>query len=127
MSHWAGRYVGDVWSSPDHDCWGFFRRVQKEQFNRDIPPFAVDAFSRRACAQAVDSNPERGNWLPADAPREGDAVLLAHARHPSHVGLWVDADGGGVLHCMRGAGVVFQSVAQLKVSGWGHLEFYRHV
>lgn len=53
--------------------------------------------------------------------------LAAHARHPSHVGVWVDVDGGGVLHCINGAGVVFQPIKALKAGGWGHLEFYRHV
>lgn len=125
--HWAFEYIGDQWSAPDHDCWGFFRRVQRDRFGRDIPAVAVDAFNRRACAQAVESNPEREQWVATDSPQEGDAVLLAHARHPSHVGLWIDVDGGGVLHCIRGTGVVFQPVKSLKQSGWGHLEYYRHV
>ncbi|MGL6245652.1 NlpC/P60 family protein [Pseudomonas sp.] len=127
MTHWAFAYIGQPWVSESHDCWGFFRRVQRERFGREIPPFDVDAFNRLACARAVAGNPERANWRPVAVPAEGDAVLLAHARHPSHVGLWVAVDGGGVLHCVNGPGVVFQSVKMLKASGWGHLEFYRHV
>lgn len=127
MMHWAFDYIGQPWVAGDHDCWGFFRRVQLERFGRVVPPFDVDAFNRLACARAVVSNPERANWVPVARPQEGDAVLLAHARHPSHVGLWVDADHGGVLHCVQGAGVVFQSLKSLKAMGWNHLEFYRHV
>jgi cell wall-associated NlpC family hydrolase len=125
--HWAFDYIGEAWVLGEHDCWGFVRRVQRERFGREIPPFDVDAMSRMACARAVASNPERERWRNVDTPAEGDCVLLAHSRHPSHVGLWVDCDGGGVLHCLRGAGVVFQSVTRLKAMGWGHLEFYRHV
>lgn len=127
MNHWASKYLGDEWSRENHDCFIFFRRVQKEQFGRDIPAFDVDAANRMACARAVAANPERGNWLPVDVPQEGDAVLLAHAKHPSHIGVWVDVDGGGVLHCVKGPGVVFQKIISLKSGGWGHLEYMRHV
>lgn len=125
--HWAFDYIGQPWVHGEHDCWGFVRRVQFERFGRVVPAFDVDAYNRMACARAVVANPERSNWILVAVPEEGDCVLLAHARHPSHVGLWVDADGGGVLHCLRGDGVVFQSIKALKASGWGHLEFYRHV
>lgn len=124
--HWASAYIGAPWVAGEHDCWGFVRRVQRERYGREIPPFDVDAFNRLACARAVRDNPERSNWRQVAAPQEGDAVLLAHAKHPSHVGVWVEADGGGVLHCVEGDGVVFQTRKSLSACGWGRLEFYRH-
>lgn len=127
MSHWAFDYIGTPWSHGDHDCWAFFRAVQLAQFGRQIPEFPVESYKSLACARAIAANPERSNWIPTSHPVEGDAVLMAHARHPSHVGLWISADGGKVLHCVKGPGVVAQSIAQLKQSGWGHLEFYSHV
>lgn len=126
FTHWAVDYIGEPWIAGEHDCWGFFRRVQSERYGRAVPPFDVDAFNRFACARAVRDNPERSHWLRVTAPQEGDAVLLAHARHPSHVGVWIDADGGGVLHCLEGDGVVFQTRKSLTACGWSHLEFYRH-
>lgn len=127
MSHWAVRYIGTPWSHGDHDCWGFFRSVQLDQFGRSIPAFPLESYKSMACARAVAGNPERSNWIPVDKPEEGDAVLMAHAKHPSHVGVWISADGGKVLHCVNGPGVVAQTVSQLKLSGWGHLEYYRHI
>lgn len=125
--HWAADYIGDEWRAGEHDCWGFVRRVQRERYGREVPPFDVDAFNCLACARAVRDNPERSNWQQVGEPQEGDAVLLAHAKHPSHVGIWIDADGGGVLHCVEGDGVVFQARKSLAACGWGRLEFYRHV
>ena len=125
--HWAFDYIGLPWIRGDHDCWGFVRRVQLERFGRSVPAFDMDAYNSLACARAVAANPERINWQSVTTPKEGDCVLLAHAKHPSHVGVWVEVDGGGVLHCLQSSGVVFQSVKSLKASGWGHLEFYRHV
>lgn len=125
--HWAFDYIGMPWTRDGNDCWQFFRRVQAERFGRVIPAFDMASHRAVVCARAVAENPERANWQPVDRPQEGDAVLMAHASHPSHIGLWIDVDGGGVLHCINGPGVVFQKPAQLKAASWGHLEYYRHV
>ena len=34
-------------------------------------------------------------------------------------------DGGGVLHCVRGNGVVFQDIASLNLCGWFLHSYYR--
>lgn len=125
MTHWATDYIGLPWVAQEHDCWAFFRKVQREQFGIEVPAFDADALDRMACARAVAGNPERNKWTRVETPQEGDAVLMARAKYPSHVGIWIAADGGGVLHCMQGAGVVFQGLGKLKLSGWGHVVFYR--
>lgn len=127
MSHWAIPYIGEPWVRHEHDCWAFFRRVQAERFGRAIPEIPVENYRRAACVALIEGHAERGNWMPTEMPQEGDAVLLSHARHPSHVGVWVEVDGGGVLHCVGGVGVCFQTVKSLKAMGWGRLEYYRHV
>lgn len=123
--HWAAEYIGDPWVAGEHDCWAFSRRVWREKFGMDVPAVDVDACNRLACVRAFDGHEEKASWYHVDTPQEGDAVLLAQSRHPSHVGVWVDADGGGVLHCVEGIGVVFQTISSLKVAGWHGLEFYR--
>ena len=106
--HWAFDYIGMPWTRDGNDCWQFFRRVQAERFGRVIPAFDMASHRAVVCARAVAENPERANWQPVDRPQEGDAVLMAHASHPSHIGLWIDVDGGGVLHCINGPGVVWK-------------------
>ena len=39
--------------------------------------------------------------------------------------LQLTADGGGVLHCAQGSGVVFQTLHSLKATGWAGVLFYR--
>jgi len=124
VTHWISSYIGQPWVAGSNDCWAFFRRVQRERFGRDVPEVDVDAMSVRACANALTGHDERRNWNPTDTPTEGDAVLMARGKHPIHIGLWAH---GGVLHCVEHSGVVFQSVPSLKMAGWNHLTYYRHV
>ena len=43
---------------------------------------------------------------------------MRQSRHPVHVGLWLNVDGGGVLHAARDIGVVFQNTWDLAAHGW---------
>lgn len=129
--HWAVQYIGRPWVSgaigPDEfDCWGFFRYIQNLHYGIDVPPHITDAADLKAVATEFRDSAERINWTPASKPFEGCAVLMAHHKYPSHVGLWLDVDGGGVLHCVRGEGVVFSNLSSLKTCGWGRVEYYKY-
>lgn len=123
-SHWAESYLGQDYDAAN-DCWAFFRQVQREQFGVHVPVVDVDATDRAAVARAFRDHGERDLWQAVTLPDEGDAVLMAHHRYPSHVGVWIDVDGGGVLHCAPGAGVIFSRRSALVAAGWQHLEYYR--
>lgn len=130
--HWAFGYLGRPWvngaQGPDaFDCWSFFRHIQSTHFGIDVPIYAIDANNFRAVAETILAADERSAWISVPLPTEGCAVLMAHAKYPSHVGVWLDVDGGGVLHCVRGEGVVFSSISSLKTCGWGRVEYYKHV
>lgn len=129
--HWAFQYIGKPWANgaqgPDSfDCWALFRHVQKKHFGLDVPVIEVDANSLRTVVDNMVGHDERKHWSRVSVPKQGDAVLMAHHKYPSHVGIWLDVNGGGVLHCIRGEGVVFSTVSSLKTCGWGRVEYFRH-
>ena len=126
MSHWAANYIGEEWVAGENDCWAFFRKIQQTHFGREVPPINVDTDSLRACVQTFVGHHERGHWHEVRQPVEGDAVLMSQGRLPTHVGMWVEIDGGGVLHSVKGAGVIFTSQAGLASTGYNILGFYRH-
>ena len=131
MSHFARQYMGRPWvnggQGPDgFDCWGLVRYVLARHFNILAPTVDIDADNLKACALALDSGKRDNKWLETADPVEGDVALMAHARYPSHVGIWLDVDGGGILHCLRGAGVVYSTPVKLRLSGWGRIEYYRY-
>jgi cell wall-associated NlpC family hydrolase len=125
VNHWATTYIGEPYVWAENDCWAFCRRVWAEQFGLTVPAVAMSGSNLRAITREISHNDERANWSQVDTPAEGDAVLMAHGRYPSHVGIWIDADGGGVLHCIDPQGVVFSTRAGLDRAGWRRVAYYR--
>lgn len=129
--NWANKYIGIPYEKGGQtldafDCWGLFHFIQKEHFNLDLPFIDVDAGNILQVAKELKNNEEKQNWQQIKMPKNGCAVLMAHARYPSHVGIWLDIDAGGVLHCVKGIGVIFSTLTALKLAGWGRIEFYEH-
>ena len=132
--HWAYDYLGKPWvlgaTGPDaYDCWGLVRAVLTDRFGIDAPAVVMPdveglAVVREAMAQ-FQHHPELARWREVEAPQEGDAVLLSAALDPWHVGLWLSVDGGGVLHCVDGAGVIFTAPLALQAAGWRRLSYWR--
>lgn len=130
-TRWETDYIGRPWQSgaagPEaFDCWGLVRSIQRDVYGRHLPTVDIDATDVRAVIGMFESHPERSRWHRVEVPVEGDCVLMSHAKHPSHVGLWLDCNGGGVLHSLRGAGVVFSSMSALRRERWARIEFYRY-
>jgi hypothetical protein len=130
MTHFAVQYIGREWvngaQGPDSfDCWGFVRWIQREHFGRELPTVDIDAMNTLAVVRAFSRHAEHDNWTKVATPSEGDCVEMGNITHPFHVGVWFDVDGGGVLHCVQGAGVVFSSLAAIRLA-WGKIDFWRH-
>lgn len=129
MSDFA-KYIGIPWAEgaqgPDaYDCMSFTRMVQMEHFGITLPAITVPDYGDcLALVEMMRGHEERKNWTPAKYKQHGDLVLV---HRPMHYGTWIDVDGGGVLHCVRGVGVCFTRDAAWRVSGFGRREYMRHV
>lgn len=127
MEHWACKYIGEPWVLGKHECGHFFCKVQKEVFDLDVQVIDADALSLLSCARAMSGkHPEFANWVDVSEPKDGDAIQMSHSKHPHHIGLWVDVDGGGVLHCCEDTGVIFSSRQNLRLAGWNIASIKRH-
>lgn len=127
--HWAEKYIGKPWvngaQGPDaFDCWGFVRHVFLEERGIDLPVLEIDADKPLAIRHAIAGEKIAAAWSPVEQADliDFDVVLLSQANHPDHVGVWVD---GALLHCVRGAGVVYQTAQAVKRSGWNIVACYR--
>lgn len=123
------KYIGIPWEAgaqgPDaYDCMAFFRCIQRTHFGVDVPRIiAPDYDDQDVIADLFLNHPERHRWPRISAPVHGCAVMI---RRPMHIGTWLDIDGGGVLHCVRGAGVVFTHGGSWATSGFGRREYFEH-
>lgn len=120
---WIDKYLGKRWTQ-EQDCGYWFRRIQKEQFNRDIPAICnAPNESRRFMVQAmrllrdVEENSGKLGWGKTDSPVEGDAALLAMRAHIHHIGIVVFMDDQlHVLHALEQCGVMISSKTNLKLN-----------
>lgn len=130
MTHYANKYIGLPWvpgaqGSDSFDCWGFVRYVLKHEYGLDVPQVNVNPECLRDVLQAFKVDIAFQSFNEVSVPQDGDVVLMRQAKNPIHAGLWLDIDGGGVLHCVRGNGVVFQNVRSLNSCGWFLNSYYR--
>lgn len=129
--HWSEAYIGLPYAkgggNRGFNCWTFFRHVQREHFGLRVPEISEPESRFRLLRKVPAAAVELG-WEKVDSPRTGDAVLMAHWKRPSHVGLWVaDANGGAILHCVEGAGSVLATLKHLELGQWRILSFFRPI
>lgn len=134
--HWTERFNGLPYAKggagPDaFNCWFFFAHVQFEQFGRSVPILSHQPENLGAIARAFRDEVGSSGWRKiekVDGWKSGDGVLMAHLRHPSHVGVYVDdVAGGSVLHCAEGHGSALHTMFHLQAARWRITGFYRPV
>jgi len=125
----ADRYIGNAWvkdgNGPDEwNCWNLLRHLLRHYFHKDIPKVGLESEDelRALYKERLDS----GSWIIRDEPKHGYGVLLKGGLSP-HVGLYLDIDGGGVIHALEGFGVVFTERGALRLMGYGNTKFYEIV
>lgn len=128
--HWAENYIGVPWENGAQgpqafDCWALVRHVQRKHYQRILPIINVDADDLPSVHQAFASHPEKSRWHLVAVPMDGDCILVRRGNQLDHVGVYLDMDGGRVLHAVRGSGVVCTGIPVLKRMGWNPVEFYR--
>ena len=116
-------YLGLPWVFGQRDCWCFFRELSKKYYNRDVPAVDVDLHNLRDIMQKIDRE-KKAHWIQIKEPIDGCAVLMQRNKMPVHIGMWLENDGGKVLHCAQGIGVVFQRLQDLKFDGWSQFTYW---
>lgn len=120
-------YIGHEWESgangPDKwDCWHFLQHVQRTYFDRQLPDAPIG--DPEGCRAVYDQEMANGHWKRVMEPEHGDAVSMRSGSWP-HVGVWLDIDGGKILHCCEGHGVIASRPSTLRTMVFGRLKFYR--
>lgn len=104
------------------NCWGLLRYVLAQHFNKQLP--AITLGDADGIRYAHSDAMQRGIYSPVGIPQHGDPVLLRGGDNP-HVGIYLDIDGGGVLHSIDPYGVTWTKMRNLRTLGFSRYQFYR--
>lgn len=122
-------YVGIPWEQGGtgphaYNCWNFVRHIQRTHFGRDLPRVEVKEDRPIGFVRQLKRHSERRHWIEVQHPLEGDCVEMGAGKSVTHIGVWVDENGGGILHCVAWMGVVFSSRFVMRAD-WPILRFWR--
>lgn len=110
--------LGRPWEADGLHCWALVRDAATALFGVVLPPVLdVAPAGRLTKAELFNTHPERANWVEVDRPGRW-AVCLMHRRRAreellEHAGIYLDVDGGGILHVDDPHGVVFDTPFEL--------------
>lgn len=128
---WVKRYMGRPWISGArgpvaYDCWGLVWHVYGCRFGVVLPAYpGICGANLMAAGRRIDQGRRNYEWQRIDTPEHGCTVAMSQSRRFHHVGIWLDLDGGRILHSRAGAGTLLESIGSLKRSRW-RVAFYRH-
>lgn len=107
-----------------YDCWSLSRLVQKELFGRDMPMFEDPPTALRGLVKLITTSEHRSKWQKVEEPKHGCLVEMTRSTQPYHLGVWLDIDGGAILHCEANYGVSWDKQVILLNSGWRRFTYY---
>ena len=122
--------IGKPWvsgaSGPDSfNCWGLVRYCFAERKGIILPQFSgIDEVSLSKLVRTAESQALE-HWEEILKPEHFAVVGMSTNLRISHVGLWLDIDGGGIFHSSSGSGVVFQSIQTIRQNGIQLFKFYK--
>lgn len=128
-SDFVERVIGKPYEPTGLHCWELVRTGQKLLFDRDLPPVLVAPERRRELVEMMGLRHAYPSWREIEAPAHGAVVFMTRNGHDiaqaaCHAGIYLDLDGGGVLHTDDPHGVVFDSLPELAARNWGELSFH---
>lgn len=131
MPHWAQQYLRKKWvigaRGPDaFDCWGLVVWCKAQHYGQTLPQYpGVDPKDVAAVAAIAANEQVKTDWVKLDIPEDGCVVAMGRNRYLNHAGIYLDVDGGRVLHAYDGGNVVADSLSRLKMFGMRRIEFYQ--
>lgn len=125
----VGGLIGHAYDPAGLHCWELVRQCQRAVFGRELPPVLVAPERRRELVEMMSLRDSHPGWGAVEGPAHGAVVFLTRnghevARAACHAGVWLDLDGGGVLHTDAPHGVVFESLPELKARNWADPSYY---
>ncbi len=116
------RLIGQPWERHGTHCWRLVAQIQRDLFGREVP-FGPPAVPGRAMRrEMLGQDPAPYGWVEIDKPEHGAVVRMhrmgGNPKDLEHAGVYLELDGGIVLHTDRPHGVVPDTLLELAQRGW---------
>lgn len=127
---WAAALVGRPYRArgrgpSSFDCWGLCAYVWTAHFGLPyVPDVGCDRSDSRGVLAELRGAEASGLAARISSPVHGCAVYMSRSARPSHVGIFLDLDGGVVLHATVEAGVLLTRLRDLRFAGLNVVGFY---
>lgn len=105
------------------DCWGWVRFANKQLWGRDIPWIDMSQQSPGEFIKRGYEYRRQMDWVVMDNPIHSCLVEMSHRLHAHHVGVFLDIDGGQVVHAIQGNGLICDALLTLPACGWHPIRF----
>jgi cell wall-associated NlpC family hydrolase len=128
--HWASAYIGKPYEhaarGPDKfDCWGLVWAVYKS-FGIYLPEFPGITLTSPLMQCNVILQNISEDWVDVGMPFDCAAVGMSKKAAIHHVGVYIAADGGKIVHATPESGVVASTERRLRVEGFRVIRYFRH-
>ena len=130
--HWCQPYIGMPWVAgsygpESYDCWSLIWEIYRTRYGVDLPNYReVSRQFVRSISLAMRSGETGGEWVRVYKPREGDLVAMSRSKRYHHVGIYIEFNGGQVLHAADRDRVIVQPVGSISRGIWSKIHYYRH-
>lgn len=120
--HYIQTLVGTPWERSGLHCWKLVVMIQGDVFGRRLPdgPTVAPKLAERREIVSVDPTPF--GWAEVPVPIHGAIVRMyrigGNPADVEHTGVYLDLDGGRVIHTNHPHGVVVDTLHELAARGW---------
>lgn len=87
---------------------GLVQDVYLNELGIRLSPIITNAADLRQVFAEFAQEANYSDFCQIKTLKDNAVVVLSQGKYPSHVGIWLDIDGGGILHNQRNVGVIFK-------------------
>lgn len=127
---WVNAYMRCVFAPRQYgpyayDCWGLVWHVCKYHAGIELPRFDDVEYQLQRINAEIQGQKLSDDWHRVDSPTEFDVVLMQRAGEAYHVGVFLEVDGGKVLHACPD-GILCNNLVELHTMGFRQVTYWHY-
>lgn len=118
-------FAQNAYGPDKFDCFGLVWYVNKHHNGVDLPRFDDVEHQLSRIQSEIRNQENSDDWIEVTERQDFDIVVMRRAGEAHHVGVWLEVDGGRVLHATD-EGIFCNDQGALARSNYQHFSCYRY-